>query len=290
MTTLAVREQLADAASRSLLERVLQSGILELAAPSPPLDVRDYVRLALTGGFPEPALRLPERARSIWLDSYVQQLVTRDARTIDTARDPQRLRRFFEVLATNTARIVDEKTLHEAAGVHRATAEAYENLLRNLFVVEAVPAWFTNRLKRLIKAPKRYFVDAGLAASAMHIDEAAVLRDADLIGQLLDTFVAAQFRADFAASAIRPRMYHVRAEGGRHEVDLLFEMSAGRVIAVEVKAAAAVEKHDARHLIWLREALAERFVYGLVLHTGPALVELDERIVAAPISALWTRA
>jgi hypothetical protein len=85
-------------------------------------------------------------------------------------------------------------------------------------------------------------------------------------------------------------MYHVRAEGGRHEVDLLFEMSAGRVIAVEVKAAAAVEKHDARHLIWLREALAERFVYGLVLHTGPALFELDERIVAAPISALWTRA
>jgi hypothetical protein len=123
----------------------------------------------------------------------------------------------------------------------------------------------------------------------MHIDEAALLRDSDLIGQLLDTFVAAQFRADFAASAIRPRMYHVRAEGGRHEVDLLFELTAGRVIAVEVKAAAAVEQHDARHLVWLREALGERFVYGLILHTGPALFELDERIVAAPISTIWTR-
>ena len=289
MTTLSVREQLGDVSAPPLLERVIASGARSLRVPTPPLDVRDYVRLALVGGYPEPALRLPERARAIWLDSYAQQLVTRDARGIDAARDPQRLRRFFEVLATNTGRVIDEKTLYEAAGVHRVTADAYESLLRNLFVVEAIPAWFTNRLKRLIKAPKRYFLDAGLAASAMHTDEAGVMRDSDLLGQLLDTFVAAQFRADLAASPSRPRMYHVRTEGGRHEVDLLFEMTAGRVIAIEVKAAAAVDRKDARHLAWLREMLGERFAYGLVLHTGPGLFELEDRISAAPIGTIWTR-
>lgn len=287
MTTLCVREQLGHVAAVPLLERVSRSGARELSSPPSPLDARDYVRLALRGGFPEPALRLPDRARATWLDSYVQQLVTRDARAIETARDPQRLRRFFEVLAANTAGIVDNKTLYEAAGVHRTTAEAYEHLLRNLFVAEAVPAWSTNRLKRLLKVPKRYLVDAGLAASTLNTDEAGVMRDADLLGRLLDTFVMAQFRADLGASPSRARTYHLRTEGGRHELDLLFELPGGRVIGVEVKAAAAVDQRDARHLTWLREALGERFAHGLVLHTGPGSFELGDRITAAPISALW---
>jgi hypothetical protein len=198
------------------------------------------------------------------------------------------MRRFFEVLALNTAGVVDSKTLYEAAGINRATADAYERLLRNLFVVEAVPAWFNNRLKRLIKTPKRYLIDAGLAAVASNVDEAAVMRDSDLLGRLLDTFVAAQLRAELPACPSRPRMYHVRTEGGRHEVDLLLELSGHRVIGFEVKAAAAVTLHDARHLEWLRDQLGERFVHGLVMHAGPRSFELSDRITVAPISTLWS--
>jgi uncharacterized protein len=288
LTTLSVREQIASADSAPVIERIIRSGGAELDVPGTPLDVRDYVRLALTGGFPEPALRLPARARRTWLDSYVQQLVTRDALAVDASRDPLRIRRFFDVLALNTAGVVDNKTLYQTARINRATAEVYERLLHNLFVAEAVPAWFTNRLKRLVKMPKRYLIDAGLAAAAINADEATVMRDHALLGRLLDTFVAAQFRAELPACPSRPRIHHLRTEGGRQEIDLILEVSADRIVGVEIKAAAAVGEHEARHLVWLRDSLGERFLHGIVLHTGPGLFELEQRITAAPISVLWS--
>ena len=288
LTTLSVRERIADAAAAPVIERIVRSGAAELNVPEAPLDLRDYLGLALTGGFPEPALRLPARARRTWLDSYVQQLVTRDALAVDASRDPVRIRRFFDVLALNTAGVVDNKTLYDAAHINRATAEAYERLLHNLFIAEAVPAWFANRLKRLVKMPKRYLVDAGLAAAAINVDEAMALRDHDLLGRLLDTFVAAQLRAELPACPSRPRMHHLRTEGGRQEIDLILEVAGDRVVGIAIKAAAAVGEREARHLAWLRDSLGERFLHGLVLHTGPGLFELGERITAAPISVLWS--
>lgn len=288
LTTLSVREQIGDAGAVPVIDRIARSGAAELRAPAPPLDLRDYLRLALAGGFPEPAWRLPARARRTWLDSYVQQLVARDAPAAEAGRDPARLRRFLDVLALNTAGVVDHKTLYDAAQVNRLTAEAYERLLQNLFVAEAVPAWFTNRLKRLVKMPKRYLVDAGLAAAIVNVDETAVMRDDRLLGRLLDTFVAAQIRAEVPACASRPRLYHLRTEGGRQEIDLVVELSGSQTIAIEIKAAAAVDADDARHLAWLRDAIGESFVHGLVLHTGPGLFGLGDRITAAPIGMLWS--
>ena len=288
MTTLSVREQRGNTHALSIVDRIVRTGAKDLVIPDKPLDLRDYVELAFVGGFPEPALRLPQRARRTWLDGYVNQLVTRDAQGIDTHRDPVRMQRFLEVLALNTAGVVENKTLYESAGINKGTAEAYESLLQNLFVAEAVPAWYTNRLKRLVKMPKRYIVDAALAASAMNVDEELVLRDAGLLGRIIHTFVTAQVRAELAVAQSRPRMYHLRTEAGRQEADLLLEVSGGRVIAFEVKASASVDRASARHLAWLRDELGDRFVQGLVLHTGPRAFELGDRIIAAPISVLWS--
>lgn len=113
------------------------------------------------------------------------------------------------------------------------------------------------------------------------------MRDHDLIGRLLDTLVASELRAELPACPSRPRLHHLRTEGGRHEVDLLLELAGGRVIALEVKAATAVASRDARHLVWLRDELGDRFVHGLVLHTGPRIFELGDRITAVPLAALW---
>jgi len=70
-------------------------------------------------------------------------------------------------------------------------------------------------------------------------------------------------------------------------VDILAELGGERVIALEVKASAAPKRDDARHLKWLRDELGQRFVAGVVFHTGPRVFALDDRIVAAPISTIW---
>jgi hypothetical protein len=264
-------------ASRPVIDRLLEGA--QLVSAAEPCDLRDYVELALRSGFPEATLMSDGTARERWLASYVEQLITRDALDIEGRRDPARLRKYFEAYALNTAGIVEDRTLFEAAGVNRKTAVAYEQLLTNLLVVEALPAWSSNRLKRLTGRPKRHLVDVGLLAGATGIDARTVMSSGDLLGRVLESFVMAHLRAEAAVATSRPRLYHVRTEQGRQEID---------VVAFEIKASSSPDASTARHLCWLRDALGERFVAGVVLHTGPRSFELGERITAAPISCLWT--
>jgi predicted AAA+ superfamily ATPase len=269
-----------------LLDR-LADGTVPSAPDNPP-DLRGYVELILRSGFPDPALQMTPRAGARWLEGYVDQLLTRDAMDIDPRRDPARLRRYFEAYALNSAGIVSDATLLRAAGIDRRTALAYERLLVNLFVVEGMPPWSSNRLRRLSRGPKRYLVEPALATSALGLDAGAVLRDGDLLGRLLDTFVAAQLRTERASSEARPRLYHLREEHGRHEIDILAELAGQNLLAFEVKADAAPDRNAARHLTWLRDRLGERFLHGVVFHTGPTPFELSERVTAVPICSLWS--
>src|SRR5690606_8758500 len=136
-------------------------------------------------------------------------------------------------------------------------------------------------------APKRFLVDPALLAGIVGVTETAVLRDGDLLGRVLDTFVAAQLRAEAEVARHRARLFHLRQEQGRREIDLLAEVGAERLVGIEVKATSAPDRASASHLAWLRDRIGDRFVAGVVFHTGPATFSLGERITAAPISTLW---
>lgn len=278
------REVVGAGLGSTFLDRLAQEGpALRIPADVP--DLPGYLELALTGGFPE-VLDLSSRGREAWLDSYLDALLTRDAPMLEE-RDPVRLRRFFEAQALNTAGLAEAKSLYDAAGIDRRTALAYERLLINLFALEHLPAWTSNRFSRLIRGPKRYIVDPSLVGAALRLDLGALLRDGDLLGRVLDTFVAAQLRPELDLSPARPRLYHLREKEGRREIDVVAEMAGSRILALEVKATAAPSASDARHLSWLRDQLGDRFLGGAVLHTGPGSFSLGDRIQALPICALW---
>lgn len=285
MHGLTARELLgADLTRPPFIDRVAVDGVDAIATPSDPPDLRGYLELALRGGFPE-AVRAPDHHRLDWATSYLSQLFTRD---VEGARDPEKLRRYFEVLALNTAGAVTDKTVFDAAGINKKTADAYDTLLRNLYITSMTPAWYSNRLKRLAQLPKRYVLDPLLVAGALRLTVDGLMRDGNMLGRVLDTFVAAQLRAELAAGTERPRLFHLRDQNGRREVDILVELDVNRVIGIEIKAAGAPRREAAQHLMWLRDELGDRFVGGVVLHTGPRTYPLDDRIVAAPISALWS--
>jgi predicted AAA+ superfamily ATPase len=285
MLPMTLAERLGNPHAVPLLDRLARGESLRVPASTP--DLRGYVELALQSGFPEAALSLSATVRSRWLESYVDQLLTRDVQLFDAGRDPARLRRYFEAYALNSAGIVADKTLHDAAGINRKTALAYERLLTNLLVIEAAPAWSSNRLKRLVSTAKRYLVDPALLGGILGVDANGVMRDGNLLGRVIETFVVAQLRAEIGIAEARPRLYHLRQEQGRREIDVIAELGAERIIAIEIKADSAPGEPAARHLAWLRDELGERFVAGLVLHTGVRSFPLGDRISAAPISTLW---
>jgi uncharacterized protein len=253
-------------------------------------NIRSYVERALRSGFPEPALRLDAVHRHQWLASYVDQLVTRDAAEVDNGRDPHRLRRYLEALALNSAGIVDDTTLWEAARINKGTARAYDTLLQNLLVVDNVPAWTANRLKRLVLAPKRYLVDSGLFAGALGLTVNDVITDGDLLGRVLDTFVTAQLRAELSLSTPQRRLSHLRLPQGRHEIDLIIEVGGGKIVAIEIKATASPSPDDIRHLRWLQSEMGRDVVVASILfHTGPTAISCGDGILGLPISTLWAQ-
>jgi uncharacterized protein len=287
MDGLTVREMAGRPAREPFLKRLARADLDALPPALDPPDLLGYVELALRGGFPEAArLRADDRRRA-WLEGYLDQLLTRDVETLHIHRDPSLLRRYFEALALNSAGLAKSKTLYEAAHIDRKTAIAYERLLTNLLVLDTMPAWLSNRLSRLIKSGKRYLVDPSLIAAALRLDEAAVLREGNLLGRVLETFVVAQIRPEVELSSPRPRLHHLRTRDGGREVDLIVELSANSIVAIEIKATAAPGASDARHLVWLRDRLGERFLAGAVLHTGPQPFQLNERIFALPICTVW---
>lgn len=287
MTGLTVRELARHDLKRpSFVELIGARGTEGVPTPADPPDLRGYVELAVRGGFPESALQYSERGYRIWLESYLQQLFQRDVAQMDGVRDPELLRRYFESYALNTAGVVPDQTIFETAGINRKTAEAYESLLVNLFIVERIPAWHSNRFKRLVRMPKRYVVDPGLVAGTLGLEVNDIMTDADALGRLIDTFVVAQLRAELRLGG-RGRLYHLRDRNGEHEIDLIVELGHNRIIAIEVKAHSAPDSRAAKHLRWLRDELGDGFIAGIVLHTGPFTYQLDDRIIAAPICTIW---
>lgn len=287
MYGLTVREMLGRPLDGSFLEKLVQDEPAAFELPPDVPDLRGYVELALRGGYPEAVLRLSGDARRAWLGGYLEQLLTRDAEVLEGSRDPARLRRYFQAVALSTAGLAEHKTLYDAAAINRRTAVAYDRLLTNLFVLDVVPAWATNRLSRLVRAPKRYLVDPSLAAAALRLDSGAVLRDGDLLGRIIDTFVAAQLRPEVELASSKPLLHHLREKERRREIDVIAELAAGDVVAIEIKATAAPDDRDARHLMWLRDVLGQRFLAGAVLHTGPRPFRLGDRLLALPICTLW---
>ena len=256
--------------------------------PSDPPDLRDYAEIALRGGFPEAAIELEGSVRRGWLESYVEQLLLHESAEQGRGPDPVRLGAFFTAYALNSAGIVNDSTLHEAAGLDRRTARSYATLLSDLGVIAELPAWSTNRLKRLARAPKRYVADTGLWGAAVAADAAVAMSDGHLLGRLIDTFVTNQLRAEAILDPSRPKLHHLRDRDGRHEVDLVADLGARGLVGIEIKAHSAPKPADARHLVWLRDELGDRFKAGALLHTGPARYRLGDRIEAIPICTLWS--
>jgi predicted AAA+ superfamily ATPase len=92
-------------------------------------------------------------------------------------------------LAVNSAGLVTGESLRGAAGINAGTAREYQALFQRMFVLDIVPAWFSNRIKRLVKTPQRYLVDPALVAAVLGLGREAILYGPDMLGRLMDTFV-----------------------------------------------------------------------------------------------------
>lgn len=265
-----------------LVDRLFEEGAGSLSGIRAGQDLRDYVEVALHGGFPQLVGR-DDRFRTRWLSSYVEQVVTRDAQAVEQGRDPERLRRYLQAYAAQTGNVVAHKVIYDAAGIDKKTATAYARLLENLRIIDPLPAWSGSELRRLLKAPKLHLADPALVGPLLGIDGRGVFRSGALLGGVIETLAVLHLRVHAALAAVPTRLYHLKTED--HEVDLVLERANRDVVALEVKATAQPVPADARHLEWLAGALGERVRAAILVHTGPVAFALTPRVVAVPLAA-----
>ena len=245
----------------------------------------DYLERIVAGRFPD-VLSLSGRNRSRWFGAYAEQLVELDAPQVSGGNPrPHKIRSVLDSCAARTGQELNKQATARDAGVTNVTADAHLKLLEDLSIIARVPAWHTKRLCRLTRSPKVHVVDPGLAAHLLRTDERAMARDATMVGQLFETFVATELAPHLEAASETTEMFHFRDRSG-HEVDFVLEQ-AGRLVGLEVKSATGVGHEDAKGLRWLRDQLGDAFHFGAVLYAGQIPFRIDDRLWALPISTLW---
>ncbi len=247
---------------------------------------RAYAEMLVAGGFPE-SLRRSGARRPRFFDSYLSTVLERDLASIARVHDHANVRLLLSAVAATSGSILKLDGLARDLGISANTVRTYLSLLETLFLVHRLPSWHSNRLSRLVKAPKLHIADSGLLAHLLNADAERVVADDALAGALFETFAITEVARLAAVEPDLPRLYHVR-DRDRHEVDLLIERRGGTVIGIEVKAAASVGSADFRGLKLLRDRLGDRFAFGAILYTGSDTVPFGDRLAAVPLCGLWS--
>lgn len=283
--------------ARQTGKSTLVDDLLELPAPSrftldhPGVRRLDLVDWMVEGGYPEVvAERLSARRRGRWFDSYVAEVVSREALPpLADVRGELEMRRVLRLLAARTAQELVVSDLARDAELDRSTVASYLGLLEALFLVVRLPAFATSATTRAKRRPKILVTDPGLAAHLANAGAATFgpSGDARLAGSLFETTVLTEIAKQATWSEHLVDLSHFRDRNGP-EVDLVVEdRRTGAVAGVEVELGASPTVRDVRHLALLRNAVGERFTVGVVVHTGPHSLPLGERLWAVPVSTLW---
>jgi hypothetical protein len=252
-----------------------------------PLSFRESKKVSLLhGGYPEAVAR-PGSA-SLWFGSYVQTYLERDVRAVTAVRDLATFRRFLALLAARHGRVLNKTELAAPLGVSVPTITQWLSVLETTAQILIVPPFYENLGKRLIKSPKVYLADSGLACYLLGIASAAELAKTPFAGTLFEGFVAAEIVKSQVNGGKRRELYHFRDEQGL-EVDFVIPGRGDSLRLVECKAGRTVMPAMAVPMQRLAEAVQKTRATGtrmemLLVHQAAA--EDRVRTVAPGVRAL----
>jgi hypothetical protein len=233
----------------------------------------DWRALAVRGGYPVPSHELQDpEARALWFDGYTRTYLERDLQELSTVTSLVDFRRLMRAACLRLGNLVQQTELGRDVGSPQPTVHRHLSLLETSYQLVRVPAYAVNRTKRLLKTPKLYWCDTGLA---LHLAGETEPRGAHLENLVLTDLLAWR-----DSQVPRPEILYWRTSRGE-EVDFVVEWN-GRLLPVEVKATPQPRLADARHLITFRAEYPDLSRAGLLLHTGAETGWIAEGVMAAP--------
>lgn len=246
-----------------------------------PFSTRETPKVSLLhGGYPEAVAR-PRSAR-LWFSSYLQTYLERDVRAVTAVKNLATFRRFLALLASRHGQVLNKTDIAAPLGVSVPTVTQWVSILETTLQILIVPPFYESFGKRLIKTPKVYLADSGLACHLLGIDSAAELARSPFLGTLFEGFIASEVSKAQVNSGRRREIYFFRDEQGL-EVDFLIPRGSGSVALVECKAGKTVTPAMAAPMQRLAEPIRKKRPKGtavemLLVHQKPKEASLTPAV------------
>lgn len=269
------RELNRQTSKKPFIRAFFETPILARRKDVPPIQLDDVVR----GGMPTVCLGVLKN-RMNWFKGYEHTYLDRDIRDLSRIGDVIPFRELLRLVALRTSGVLNISDLSRDAHLTAATVSSYLSITEVSCVVYRLAPYLRNRSSRLIKSPKVYLGDSGLACYLAGTDD---ISDDPLKGALLETYVAQNLVGILDAAWPQAHLFFWNIQG-RHEVDFIVE-AGNKCMAIEVKAAARWQKDD---LAGLRTFIAAtpHCVAGILAYNGTTPVSLGSKLWAIPLSML----
>lgn len=246
---------------------------LEALVDTAPATRSTWEELVLRGGYPFAALHLDTQSdREAWFEAYLQTYLERDLRQLAAIDNLVAFRRLVRAVSHRLGGLMNQASLARDAGLPPTTAQRYLHLLEASYQLLRVESYAVNRNKRLVKSPKLYWCDPGLA---LHLAGSTTPG-----GAHLENLIACDLFAWRETRPRRPNILFWRTSKGA-EVDFVIE-TPRELVPVEVKSSRSVRISDARHLTTFMADYADQVSAGILIYAGRETYWLTDRVLAVP--------
>lgn len=242
------------------------------------LSLQDIYRIIWRGSFPAMVVD-KKRDRDLYYSSYVQTYLQRDVRDLAKVGDEGAFLKFLRAAAARTGQLVNMADMARDVGISPVTAKHWLSILETSGIVYLLEPYHTNVTKRLIKTPKLYFLDTGLAAFLTEWSSPETLEAGAMSGHILETFIFIEILKSYWHNGKRAPLYYYR-DKDKKEIDLLI-VQDNKIYPLEFKKTASPGKEDIRHFKAL-ELLKMSVGEGGVVCLCNTLVPISEHLQAIP--------
>jgi uncharacterized protein len=248
-------------AGRTALLSLFPLSLAELAAAGIDLSLDDCL---LMGGYPRIFKdRLdPTKTYRNYFETYVE----RDLRQLIQITNLLQFEKFVRLCAGRVGQILHLASLSNDTGVSSPTIRHWLSILEASFLIFRLPPYYENFGKRIIKAPKLYFTDVGLASYLLGIETVTQMARDPLRGALVENLVVNELLKSRCNRGLDPRLYYFRDSHG-HEVDVVFQ-SGRELVPIEIKAAQTFQSDHLKNLHFFKNLVGDRCLGGSLIYTG----------------------
>lgn len=219
-----------------------------------------------------------------FFSSYIGTYIERDVRLLTQVADEMQFIQFISVAAARTGQLVNYADMARTVGIDPNTAKRWLSVLVSSGIVYLLQPYFGNVEKRIVKTPKLYFVDTGLAAYLTKWTTAEVLMTGAMAGSFFETFVISEILKSYTNAGMNPPLYFYRDSDGV-EIDLLIE-NDGILYPVEIKATSTPRKDNAKNFHILNSIKDKKIAPGTVICNSSDIGIVAKDVMAFPVRCI----